>query len=223
MTLNLAEYAASSAIHRLIGAPPGYSGYSEGGLLTARLKRQPYSIVLLKNVSRANPRVIDFFSDLLRHGSYTDGFGNEIAAADALFIAHFNTSARSRAIGFADSSPDDPDRDGDQVLRLLERLGLPRRFTRALVHHLPFVALSPETTRDVLRMRLDKLRRAYDRRNLHLVLTDRLVERLTRQFLDLPAEQRNVEALIDRRVVPLIREAILSAGTDAQTGEIIVE
>ncbi len=215
MTLNMGDYSDGWSLNRLIGAPLGYAQHEEGGLLTARLRRKPHSILLLKDLDAAHPRLLDFIGDLMRHGVYTDTLGRPVSARDAIFVIHVNTSQPQRQIGFPTTKSGSHDADLDELLEDLQRRGVPDRLLCGVSRALHFPPLSPESTSRVLRLRLDQLQRAFAQRGQQLDFTDALLAELTERYLALPADRRNIESLIDRHVSPLIRNALVAHGQSA--------
>ncbi len=91
--LDMSEYMESHSVARLIGSPPGYVGHEEGGQLTEGLKRKPYSVVLLDEIEKAHPRVLDVFLQVFDEGRLTDGKGGTVDATNAIFIMTSNLGA----------------------------------------------------------------------------------------------------------------------------------
>ena len=222
MSLNLADFCDDWSLNRLIGTPLGYAEHEQGGILSARLKQKPHSIILLKNIAAGHPPVLEFLSDLVRHGGFTDAFGRRVSAADAIVIVHVNTSTDSPRIGFASDKQDDGQASQQRVFDDLKRDGVPDRLLCAIACVLRFPALSPETVQRVIRLRLDLLQKTFWQRNIRLEFTDALVSRLGDRFLELPDDRRNVNVLIDHHVRPLIRAAMLAPNAQP-VGQIVID
>ena len=86
--IDMSEYSERHSVARLIGAPPGYVGYEEGGQLTEAVRRRPYSVVLLDEVEKAHPEVFDVLLQLLDDGRLTDGQGRTVDFRNAIIIPH---------------------------------------------------------------------------------------------------------------------------------------
>ncbi len=210
MSLNLADFADGWSLNRLIGTPLGFAEHEQGGILSARLKQKPHSIILVKNIAAGHRQVLEFLDDLVRHGGFSDAFGRRVSAADAIIIVHVNTSADSNKIGFASVQRADDHAGHERVFDDLKRDAVPDRLLCAIARVLRFASLSPDTTRRVLRLRLDRLQQSFLLKNVRLEFTDALVSRLAERFLGLPDDRRNVDVLIDHHVRPMIRAAMLA-------------
>jgi ATP-dependent Clp protease ATP-binding subunit ClpA len=214
LALNLAEFSDGWSMNRLVGASLGYAGHEEGGLLSARLKQKPHSVVLLKNLAAAHPQVLEFFSDLVRHGGYIDTYGRHISARDLLLILHVNTSADSQRIGFTSSQRDHAVLDDDVVLEELHGDGVPERLIHSITSILRFPTLAPAAIRRIVGLRLDRLQKWFEQRKIHVEFTEALIDQLAARFRALPADHRSVATLVDRHVRPLIRTALLAKANE---------
>jgi ATP-dependent Clp protease ATP-binding subunit ClpC len=214
LTLNMTDYAARGSLNRLIGAPLGYAQHEEGGLLSAWLKRKPFSMILVKNLPAAEPQALGFLGNLLREGTFTDAFGRNVSAADAVVVIHHNTSDNRHGIGFATASNDDRLADREEIFDDLRKAGVAARLLHCVSHVLPFPALSRETVLGVLQLHLRQLQDAFDQKGIQLEFTDALREQLASQFLKLFADRRNIESLIDRAITPRVCAAMLERTAD---------
>jgi ATP-dependent Clp protease ATP-binding subunit ClpC len=217
LTLNLSNYTDSAGLGRLIGPPPGFPGHNEQGLLTARLRRQPYGIVLLKNLDAAHPQVTSFFADALQNGRYSDNRrGTPVSTADSLFVLHVDMETHTRPVGFHTAESLQTLCDEGPALQWLES----RDIRIPITHVLGFVSLKTDSAALVIRMHLDALRNAYAQKGFRFAFADTLIARLVEELMALSIEKRDAATLIDRQVRPLIRSALLSRNPDNPSKEI---
>lgn len=212
MILNCAEYTDFNSLDRLIGFPPGYGGQNEGGILNARLRRRPHSIIMLPNFAKAHWRVLGFFEQLFKHGSYTDSSGRLINGADAVFVIPIDTTSRPHSMGFKVHSGQDT--SDQRVLDDLRRDGVPERLFSLFTAKAPFADLSTDTAREIMRMRFDTLRQEYAKKGYSVSFDEKLEHRLADSFMSLSPERRDIETLIDKEVGCKVRDAILSGVTE---------
>jgi ATP-dependent Clp protease ATP-binding subunit ClpC len=122
--LDMSEYMEKYSLSRLIGAPPGYIGHDEEGQLTGRLRRKPYSVVLLDEVDKAHPEVLDLFLQVFDEGRLTDSNGRTIDAKNAIFIMTSNMGVQvseGKHIGFIGQLPDESKEMEEQIALMLKR------------------------------------------------------------------------------------------------------
>ncbi len=222
MTLNMTEFSGPGSLNRLIGAPLGYAQHEEGGLLPAWLKRKPLSVILVKNLSAADPPALNLLGNLLWHGTFTDSFGRNVSAADAVVVIHVNSSGDRREIGFTAANKDDRLADREEVFEDLRNAGVAEQLLHCVSHVVAFPPLSRETVMQVLQLHLERLQAAFDQKGIQLDFTDSLRNHLTDQFFKLPAERRNIESLIDRTVTPRICETMLEHNPDL-AGRLVID
>jgi ATP-dependent Clp protease ATP-binding subunit ClpC len=210
MVLNMAEYSDPFSYHRLVGSPPGYSGYNDEGILTARIKRKPFSIIMLKNIGEAHHLVIQFFASLFHSGMFTDKKGQTIPAGDIIFVLHFDIKTEKNSIGFSRANLS-PNYEEGQVHALLKKHGFPSLWDRINFRTLGFDTLSGSDMNQVLNIHLEKLKYQYQQKGIKLTFSEEIKETLTNAFYALPGEKRNMETLIDQHIVPQLRNKMLKS------------
>ncbi len=119
MRLDMSEYMEQHSVAKLIGSPPGYVGYEEDGQLTGKLRSCPYSLVLLDDVEKAHPRVMDVFLQVFDDGRLTDSKGRTVDARNAFFVMTSNVGAETKKarLGFGASSPENYESEINQQLK----------------------------------------------------------------------------------------------------------
>lgn len=211
MTVNCSEFGDYLALHRLIGPPPGYSGFDNGGILTARLKRQPHSLIVVANLTDAHFSVQVFFEQLFKHGSYSDPLtGRLVSAADAVFVVKHDTSDRSQTIGF--SCPADSINEEKRVITDLQKKGLSQVFTGLFSLLIPLQPYSSEIVTEIIGAKLKALSDDYQRKGINVSFSESLPHQLTIRFLEIPADKRDIDTFIDDLIVSQVRDAVLEKG-----------
>jgi ATP-dependent Clp protease ATP-binding subunit ClpC len=214
MVLNLAEYSEPFSYDRLVGGPPGFAGYNDEGILTSRIKRKPFSVVVLKNFHRAYSQVINFFSSLFRTGMFTDRRGHDILANDVLFIIHFDVKVTS-GIGF---SPAETTRRNDEesVLEVFKKQGMPSSLFKVYFNVFEFYPLTRENMNEIVKINIKKLKETYAQKGMTVRFTGKIQEQLVEYLLAMPMNKRNVELLMDQYIIPKMRDKLLKSKTIKQ-------
>jgi ATP-dependent Clp protease ATP-binding subunit ClpC len=202
LLLNMEDYDDASTLGRLVGVTIGYRRDDEGGILSMRLKRQPYSVVLLKNFHKAHPRVLEFLTGIFKEGSFHDGWGNLVAAGDALFILTADMDRKEASLGFGDRPISEPGRqDSHRIFEELEALGVPKRLRSIVLDSFHFPALTAGQVCQILKLHIQRLAAQPALKHFSLHLSDERIEELANEFLKEPAEKRNLKMLIQRELM----------------------
>ena len=208
-TLNMAEFQETHTISRLIGAPPGYVGFGEGGMLTEAVRQKPYSVVLLDEVEKAGPDVLNLFYQIFDKGLANDGEGREIDFRNTLILMTSNLG--SERIGELCEGGAQPtvERLEEAIRPLLSKHFKPALLARMCV--VPYYPVSGPVLRELVELKLDRLGGRLHRRQLgfsycgHLV--DHLVERCTRS----DEGARLIDHLLDLHLIPLVADRMLAS------------
>jgi ATP-dependent Clp protease ATP-binding subunit ClpC len=133
--IDMSEYQESHTVSRLIGAPPGYVGYNEGGQLTEKVRNKPYSVVLLDEIEKAHPKVFDVFLQLLDEGRITDGMGRTINFKNTIVIMTSNVGVRASinfgaGVGFTANKESDVTRQRDIITKEMKKYFRPEFLNR---------------------------------------------------------------------------------------------
>lgn len=164
--IDMSEYMEKHAVSRLVGAPPGYVGYEEGGQLTEAVRRRPYSVVLFDEIEKAHPDVFHVLLQLLDDGRLTDGQGRTVNFTNTMVLMTSNLAAEQI---LAEKNLDDPV-FLDHVQTELRRHFRPE-FLNRIDETVMFRRLGEKELRDILHIQLDRLRRNLAVRKLTLELT----------------------------------------------------
>ncbi|MBE0567329.1 MAG: AAA family ATPase, partial [Krumholzibacteria bacterium] len=213
--LDMSEYMERHAVARMIGAPPGYVGYESGGQLTEAVRRHPYSVILLDEVEKAHPEVMNVLLQLLDDGRLTDGKGRVVDFRNSLVIMTSNLC----------QGPEYEARPGDDraEARLLE--GLQGHFRPELLNRLDgivrFNALGRELVAGIVRLELAKVARSLAEQEVGLEVTDAAVALLAERGFDPTFGARPVKRVIQREVQDRAADLILAGEVRPDTTVVI--
>jgi ATP-dependent Clp protease ATP-binding subunit ClpC len=178
--IDMSEYMERHAVARLIGAPPGYVGYEEGGQLTERVRRRPYSVVLLDEIEKAHPDVYNVLLQVFDDGRLTDGKGRVVDFTNTVLIATSNLGAdliqrdlRLRGAGQAE----DPARLKRELMEVLRGHFRPE-FLNRIDEIIVFHALGREQIRAIVELQLERVRRTAHGQGIELIVDGSLIEHL---------------------------------------------
>ena len=176
---DMSEYMEKHSVSKLIGSPPGYVGHEEGGQLTEKVKRNPYSVVLLDEIEKAHPDLFNILLQVFEDGHLTDGLGNRVNFKNAIIIMTSNIGARfiqkKASLGFQPGEHSETKSVNEQVLGEVKRTFNPE-FINRLDEIIVFEALSDDDLRSITRLLVAQLNRNLVDRQLKLTLGDDVVD-----------------------------------------------
>ncbi|MGV5306940.1 type VI secretion system ATPase TssH [Pseudomonas aeruginosa] len=200
-TINMSEYQEKFTVSRLLGAPPGYVGYGEGGVLTEAIRKQPYSVVLLDEVEKAHPEVLNVFYQAFDKGELADGEGRRIDCQNVLFFLTSN-------LGFDEGDNSLTDLDGDALRQRLMRFFKPALLARMQI--VPYRYLDEEVLNEIIDSRLQRLRQQFRQRyDATLVVVDAARDELRARCARHQNGARMLDASIDGELLPPLSLAVL--------------
>ncbi len=205
LRFDMSEYMERHTVSRLIGAPPGYVGYDQGGLLTEAVTKHPHSVVLLDEIEKAHPEVFNLLLQVMDHGSLTDNNGRKADFRHVVLIMTTNAGAQEisrRSIGF---SQQDNSSDGMEVIKKL----FTPEFRNRLDATVQFNALSPKVIRIVVDKFLTELQAQLDEKKVQLDVDNEAVEWLAREGYDEKMGARPMQRLIQDKIKRPLAEGIL--------------
>ena len=213
--MDMSEYMEKHTVSRLVGSPPGYVGYEEGGQLTEAVRRKPYSVVLLDEVEKAHPDVFNILLQILEDGRLTDNTGRVVSFQNTIVVMTSNAGAHtisnSRSMGFGSEGPRslrDYEAMRDAVMKEVKDLFRPE-FINRVDELIVFHALTEE---DILKITDLMLRQVADRlkdREIRLTWDKQVREKLAKEGYDPKYGARPLRRLIQRRVEDTLSEALL--------------
>ena len=213
IAIDMSEYMEKHNVSRLIGAPPGYVGYEEGGQLTERIRRRPYSVVLLDEVEKAHPDVFNMLLQVMEEGRLTDSFGRNVDFRTTIVILTTNAGAEAikneSAFGF--QKPDDDASYDNMKQRVNERIEKVFRpeFLNRVDDIIIFRHLTVDDLKSVIDLELSKVRERLGERNLQLRLTDEAKKFIIRKGSNTDFGARPLRRAIENFVEDPLSEELL--------------
>ncbi len=211
---DMSEFMEKHSVSKLIGSPPGYVGYEEGGQMTERVKRNPYSVVLLDEIEKAHPDIFNVLLQVFEDGQLTDGLGNRIDFKNALIIMTSNIGARyiekRGRMGFAsDDEAHTVERVRELVMSEVKRTFNPE-FINRLDEIILFESLSDEDLAKITRLLVEEINRGLADKNLRLTIGDDAVEWLLGKTLgDRTYGARPLRRALQRHLEDALSEAFI--------------
>jgi type VI secretion system protein VasG len=226
ITINLSEYQEPHSISTLKGAPPGYVGYGEGGVLTEAVRRRPYSVVLLDEAEKAHRDVHEIFYQVFDKGWMEDGEGRVIDFSNTLILVTTNAGAEVIARECAASaSPPSYEALAGALREPLLRVFPPALLAR--MSAIPYCSLSEESMSEIVRLRLAALRERMDEQHgILLEFDERAVQCIVGRCEEKDSGARLVDAVVREELLPRIGEALLErrkSGPPIQRAAIVVD
>ncbi len=228
--IDMSEYMDKHNVSRLVGSPPGFVGYEEGGQLTEKVRRKPYSVVLFDEIEKAHPDVFNILLQILEDGILTDSQGRRVDFKNTVIIMTSNVGARmitekaKPSLGFGGASSD-PDADYEVIkskvlgeLKEVFRPELINRIDEIIVFH----KLTSEDIKKIASIMLSSLKARMETMGHKITFTDSLVEHLSESGYDEVYGARPLRRAIQSQVEDFLADAILS-GEIAPEGEISVD
>ena len=227
--LDMSEYMEKHTVSRLVGSPPGYVGYDEGGQLTEKIRRKPYSVVLFDEIEKAHPDVFNMLLQILDDGHLTDAQGRKVDFKNAVIIMTSNVGARMitdqhTSLGFADAEKDAAAQDEknirEAVLGELKRTFRPE-FLNRVDDIIVFHKLSPDNIREIARMMLGRLQKRLAGLEIRVEFTGELVAHVADAGYDKVYGARPLRRCIQSEVEDLLSEKLLD-GSVTKDGAYVV-
>ena len=210
-TINMSEYQEKHSLSRLIGAPPGYVGYGEGGILTEAVRQRPYSVVLLDEVEKADPEVLNLFYQVFDKGVANDGEGREIDFRNTLILMTSNLGSDCISELCADGQRPDVGVLQEAISKALRAHFKPALLARMRV--VPYYPIAGEVLNDVARLKLERLGQRLLGRNVTFTYRPELVEYMARRCVHADSGARYIDQWIETDLLPQIVDRLLTATT----------
>jgi ATP-dependent Clp protease ATP-binding subunit ClpC len=226
ISFDMSEYMEKHSVSRLVGSPPGYVGYDEGGQLTKAVRQRPYSVVLFDEIEKAHPDVFNILLQILEEGRLTDGQGRKVDFRNAIIIMTSNVGAREIAqgtpIGFgaADSKTGLSDKEiNSRVMSELKKLFRPE-FLNRIDEIIVFKSLTKEQIAKIVELMVSDLRDRLITQNMSIRLSQETCEYIAQEGTDTAFGARPLRRAIQRLLEDPISEGVLEGRWPA--GEVIV-
>ena len=210
--IDMSEYQEKHSVSRLVGAPPGYVGYDEGGQLTEAVRRRPYSVVLLDEIEKAHPDTFNILLQVLDEGRLTDNKGRTADFKNTIIIMTSNMGSHIIQETF-DKYPNDTelavDKSRNEVLQLLKQSVRPE-FLNRIDDIIMFTPLSESNIRNIVSLQLQSIFRMIAKEGIILNATDGAVDYLAKKGFDPQFGARPVKRVIQKEVLNQLSKEILS-------------
>ena len=225
--IDMSEYQERHSVSRLVGAPPGYVGYDEGGQLTEAVRRKPYSVVLLDEIEKAHPDVFNILLQVLDDGRLTDNKGRTVDFKNTILIMTSNVGA-DIIQGFMEHLPaDGGERQKmladcrDEVLEVLKRTVRPE-FLNRIDEVIMFEPLSQTDIRDILRMQMEDLRGKLAENGVNIGFTREFEDYMSTKGYEPAYGARPIKRLMQKELVNLLAKSILDGHVHRES-EILID
>jgi type VI secretion system protein VasG len=225
ITINMSEFQESHTVSTLKGSPPGYVGYGEGGVLTEAVRRRPYSVVLLDEVEKAHPDVLELFFQVFDKGVMEDGEGRQIDFKNTVIM--LTTNAGTDTIMKLTADPETaPDAEG---LAKALKPELNKTFKPAFLGRLviiPYFPIKDDEMKQIIRLKLGKIeRRLAESHRIRLTYDGDVVDEIARRCTEVESGARNVDNILTNTLLPDVSRRLLQAlveGDKPQTIRVVL-
>jgi ATP-dependent Clp protease ATP-binding subunit ClpB len=215
--IDMSEYQEKHSVSRLVGAPPGYVGYDEGGQLTEAVRRRPYSIILLDEIEKAHPDVFNILLQVLDDGRLTDNKGRVVNFKNTIIIMTSNLGSHIIHEKFDNIKPAEFERAAEkakmEVLELLKQTIRPE-FLNRIDETILFLPLTRKNVEDIVQLQLDQLKKNLKEKDLALFITKEAFDWITEAGYDPFFGARPVKRVIQKQVLNELSKALLSGTID---------
>lgn len=209
ITINMSEFQEAHTVSTLKGSPPGYVGYGEGGVLTEAVRRRPYSVVLLDEVEKAHPDVLELFFQVFDKGQMEDGEGRQIDFKNTIII--LTTNAGTDTVMKLTADPETMPNHAGLVKALkpeLDKIFKPAFLGRMVI--IPYFPVRDEALKTIVRLKLRKIqKRLLETHRIELTFDDALIDEVARRCTEVESGARNVDNILTNSLLPEISKTLL--------------
>jgi type VI secretion system protein VasG len=216
ITINMSEFQEAHTVSTLKGSPPGYVGYGEGGVLTEAVRRRPYSVVLLDEVEKAHPDVLEFFYQVFDKGMMEDGEGREIDFKNTIILLTTNacTDQLMKLCADPETMPS-PEGMVRTIKPELNKIFKPAFLGRMVL--IPYYPLRDENLKKIIELKLDKIkRRMRENHKIRLKYDDSVVAEVAKRCTEVESGARNVDNILTNTMLPDISRRLLASLAEGQ-------
>lgn len=217
--IDMSEYQEKHSVSRLVGAPPGYVGYDEGGQLTEAVRRRPYSIVLLDEIEKAHPDVFNILLQVLDDGRLTDNKGRVVNFKNTIIIMTSNLGSHLIHEKFENIKPAEFERAAEkakiEVLELLRQTIRPE-FLNRIDETILFLPLTRQNVEEIVQLQLYNLKKSLKEKDINLVVTKEAFDWITEAGYDPFFGARPVKRVIQKQVLNELSKALLGGNIDKE-------
>ena len=216
ITINMSEFQEPHTVSTLKGSPPGYVGYGEGGVLTEAVRRRPYSVVLLDEVEKAHPDVLELFYQVFDKGMMEDGEGREIDFKNTIIILTTNalTDRMMKLCADPETMPG-PEALVKALKPELNKIFKPAFLGRMVV--IPYYPIRDESLKQIVVLKLEKIqRRMQENHKIQLTYDPCLVEAVASRCTEVESGARNVDNILTNTLLPDISRQLLGRMSEGE-------
>ncbi len=205
--LDMSEFAEAHTVQRMIGAPPGYIGFEEGGQLTNPIKTKPYNLVLLDEIEKAHPRIFDIFLQVLDDGRLTDGQGRVVDFKNTIIIATSNAGIEDIIDLIEEGkTQNEIEKEIKEILQDYFRIEFINRFDDIIV----FDALTPDALERIGELQIEKLKQELEKRNIGFSVSQQTLSHLAKEGHDPRYGARGMIRLLQDKIENKLAEMIIN-------------
>ena len=215
--IDMSEYQEKFSVSRLIGPPPGYVGYEEGGQLTEAVRRKPYSVVLFDEIEKAHPDVFNILLQVLDDGRLTDNKGRTVNFKNTIIIMTSNMGSQLIRENFekmTDTNKSEViEKTKNQVLDML-KTNIRPEFLNRIDEIIMFTPLSKKEIQQIVELQINAVKRTLEKNGIELNITDKAVDLLADEGYDPEFGARPVKRVIQREILNRLSKDILAGNVD---------
>ena len=221
ITINMSEFQEAHTVSTLKGSPPGYVGYGEGGVLTEAVRRRPYSVVLLDEVEKAHPDVLELFFQVFDKGVMEDGEGRQIDFRNTIII--LTTNAGTDTIMKLTADPETmpfPDAMAKALKPELDSVFKPAFLGRMVI--VPYYPVRDENLKQIVRLKIGKIaRRLMETHRVRFAPDETLINQVAARCTEVESGARNVDNILSNTLLPEISRLLIAAMADGSRPDTI--
>jgi type VI secretion system protein VasG len=208
VTVNMSEFMESHSVSKLIGSPPGYVGYGEGGVLTEAVRHRPYSVVLLDEIEKADPEVLNVFYQTFDKGTLADGEGRVVDFSNTIILMGSNLASDIIMASLEEDEPPSWEELIERIRPTLQQYLKPALLGRMTI--VPYYPLSSDVLRSISEMKLGRVgRRLAEAHGMEFEIKPEARNALADRCRDPESGARNVDQMIDQNILPKVSLALL--------------
>jgi type VI secretion system protein VasG len=211
ITINMSEFQEAHTVSTLKGSPPGYVGYGEGGVLTEAVRRRPYSVVLLDEIEKAHPDVLELFFQVFDKGRLDDGEGRSIDFKNCIIVLTTNcgTDTLMKLCADPETMPDDTGL-AKALKPEMDKAFKPAFLGRTVI--IPFFPIRDENLKQIIKLKLKKIqKRLYQVHRIELVSEPEMIDEVARRCTEVESGARNVDNILTNTLLPEVSTMLLGA------------
>lgn len=215
VSINMSEFQEKHTVSRLVGSPPGYVGYGEGGVLTEAVRQRPYSVVLLDEVEKAHLDVVNLFYQVFDKGVLSDGEGREINFRNTVVFLTSNLALDVITEMCSGDEPPPMDAIQAAIRPILSNHFKPALLARMTV--VPFMTLKGQALRGIVELKLKKLASRMQQNNkIKLDISDAVIDTITARCTEVETGARNIDFILRGTIMPLLSNTLLEKMSDPE-------